>query len=462
MKGYSRMNTKMRRRNFIGKTFIGTTCIATGASGLFMASCKNANEKVVLAIIGPGQRGLVTAISTCKTVTDVRLKTVCDVNELRAAFAIKTIKKELGYKPLYSRNMKEVFDDKDIDAVWISTPDHWHALATIWACQAGKDVYVETNPTISILEGRKMIEAADKYKRIIQVGFQNRSALYGMSAREYIKSGRLGQVVHVKCYCMLGGGRWVPQSDSEIPQGLDWDAWLGPAPYRPYNPGIHHMKSRGGWKNYWSYGGGTYAEEASHVLDLVRMVLDDPGYPRSIYGLGGNLAWESGQETPEFLSVTYDFEKFTMTCESGNATSYLKDTPENIRFNPKQSPDWKTNATRIEIYGTKGLMYLGRHGGGWQVIGADAKVIAQDGGVFPDRDHQMNFIESVRSRKKPNGDVKQGHMSASLVHFGNIAYRVGNKQLDFDVEHERFIDNDEANKLLSTSYRKGYEMPGKV
>ncbi len=135
--------------------------------------------------------------------------------------------------------MKEVFDDRDVDAVWISTPDHWHALATIWACQAGKDVYVEKTPSHCIWEGRKMIEAAKKYKQIVQAGFQNRSGAYNASARDYIQSGKLGQVVHIRIYNLLGGGKWMPQPDAEIPQGLDWDAWLGPAPTVPYNPGRH-------------------------------------------------------------------------------------------------------------------------------------------------------------------------------------------------------------------------------
>ena len=173
----------------------------------------------------------------------------------RLEISVSTIEKELGYKPKSTKKMKEIFDDKDIDAVWISTPEHWHALATVWACQAGKDVYVEKNPTISIWEGRKMIEAAERYKRIVQIGFQNRSAPYGFSAREYIKSGKLGKIVHVKCYNMLGGRKWMPQPDQEVPKWIDWDAWLGPAPYRPYNPN-NNADGRGGWLDFWAFGGG--------------------------------------------------------------------------------------------------------------------------------------------------------------------------------------------------------------
>lgn len=452
----------MKRRDFIGKTLSGATALGIGATGILPASCKGSNKKVVLAIIGAGSRGTGTIINTCKVNENVEIKTVCDVNDLKAATAINEVEKELGYKPVHIKNMKEVLDDKDIDAVWISTPEHWHALATVWACQAGKDVYVEKNPTINIWEGRKMVEAAEKYDRIVQIGFQNRSAPYGFSARDYIKSGKLGKVVHVKSYNMLGGGKWMAQPDEEVPQGLDWDAWLGPAAYRPYNPNIHSMKDLGGWGSYWDFSGGTLADDASHVLDLARMVLGNPGHPQSVYGWGGNNAWGSERETPEFQSMTFDFGDYSWTCESGNSTNYMIKTPVSIRNSDTQFPDWAQNATRTEIYGTEGLMYLGRHGGGWQVFGNDSEVLAQEFGLVPDKPHQIDFIKSIREHKQPNGQVEQGHLSASLVHLGNIAYRVGNKQLLFDGNSERFIEDDEANQLIKNVYRESYSIPEKV
>jgi predicted dehydrogenase len=448
----------MKRRDFIGSAMIGAAGISLGASVLPKTSFqKGANDKIVLALIGAGGRGPATIISACKVNANVEIKTVCDVNDLKAANAISAIEKELGYKPQFKKYMKEVFDDKDIDAVWIATPEHWHALATVWACQAGKDVYVEKNISLTIQEGRKMIEAAKKYNRIVQCGTQNRSAPYAFSAREYIKSGKLGQIVHVKSYCMLGGGKRMPKPTIPvIPKELDWDAWLGPRPYRTYI-------GTSGWYDFWDFGGGiALAGDASHVMDLARMVLGDPGHPKSVYGWGGSYAWGSQIEIPEFQSITYDFEKFTLTCESGNATNYMKKAPQSIRMSLTEFPDWRTYACRTEIYGTEGLMYLGRHGGGWQVKGEDSKIIAQDKGIFPDIDHQKNFIESLRTRKKPNGNIEQGHLSACLVHFGNIAYRVGNKQLYIDAEHEQFIGNDDANKLLKTSYRDNYKMPVNV
>lgn len=453
----------MRRRDFINTAVNGVAGVSLGASVLSKTSFQNsANDKIVLALIGSGGRGVETIISTCKVNANIEIKTICDVKTTRLEIAVSQIEKALGYKPGTTKNMNEVFDDKDIDAVWISTPEHWHALATIRACQAGKDVYVEKNPTINIWEGRKIIEAAEKYKRIVQIGFQNRSAPYSLSAREYIKSGKLGKIVHVKCYNMLGGQKWVPQPDQETPDWIDWDAWLGPAQYRPYNPAITNANGRGGWLDFWSFGGGSLSDDASHVMDLARFVLGDPPHPKSVYAHGGNWPWGSQKETPEFISLLFNFGDFALSCDSGSATNYMKKTPNNIRMDPTLFPDWRTNATRTEIYGTEGLMYLGRHGGGWQVKGEDSKIIAQGGGIFPDVDHQKDFIESLRTRKKPNCDVVQGQLSACLVHLGNIAYRVGNKQLFFNAENEQFIGNDDANKLIKTSYRKNYEIPENV
>lgn len=449
----------MERRKFIYSAAIGATGLVVGGTGIASASVFGANDKIVLALIGAGNRGTGTIISTCKVNKNVVVKTVCEVKTTRREAAAAEIEKELGYRPATTGNMLEIFDDKDVDAVWIATPEHWHALATIWACQAGKDVYVEKNPTLNIWEGRKMIEATRKYNRIVQIGFQNRSAAYGFSARDYIKSGKLGKIVHVRCYNMLGGDKWMPMPDQETPPWIDWEKWLGPAPYRPYNPNITTPDGRGGWLDFWAYGGGALSDDASHVMDLARLVLGDPPHPKSVHATGGNRPWGSEKETPEFLSISFEYENYVLTCESGNATSYMKKTPSNIRQDPKLFPDWRTNATRTEIYGTEGLMYLGRHGGGWQVVGEDSAIIAQEGATVPDEAHQINFIESLRSRKKPNGDVEQGQLSACLVHLANISYRVGNRQLFFDTENERFIENEEANRFLKPEYRENYRIP---
>ena len=452
----------MIRREFLKKSVAGSIGLAVGANSLLYASFKGANDKITLAIIGVGPRGIGCIINCCKINENVVIKTVCDVNKTKLARAAASIEKDLGYRPKMTENMKEVFNDKDIDAVWISTPEHWHALATVWACQAGKDVYVEKNPTINIWEGRKMVEAANKYKRIVQVGFQNRSAAYAFSARKYIAEGKLGKIVTVKSYNMLGGGKWTERPEAPVPAWLDWDKWLGPAPRRAFTPSIVDENGRGDWGCYWAYSGGGLADDASHVMDLARFVIGDPQHPKSVYGWGGNHVFGGTRETPEYQSIVYDFGDFTLSCDSGYSTNYMIKTPNDIRMDKTRFPNWRNNSTRTEIYGSEGLMYLGRHGGGWQVMGPNNEIVAQDGGIFPDNEHQVDFIQALRTRKNPNGDVEECHRSATLVHLGNIAYRVGNKQLLFDDKTEKFLNDDKANIFARGTYREGYVIPEKV
>ena len=447
----------MIRREFLKKSITGSIGLTVGAHSLIHANeYAGANDKIVLALIGAGGRGMDCIVNCCKINENVTIKTVCDVNKTKLTKAVATVEKALGYRPAMTGDMKQIFDDKEVDAVWIATPEHWHALATVWACQAGKDVYVEKNPTINIWEGRKMVEAAKKYNRIVQVGFQNRSAPYGFSAREYIKSGKLGKIVTVKCYNMLGGGKWSEKPETPVPAWLDWDRWLGPAPQRAFSPSIVDENGRGDWGCYWAYSGGGLADDASHVMDLARLVIGDPPHPKSVYGWGGNHVFGGTRETPEYQSIVYDFGEFTLSCDNAYATNYMIKTPNNIRMDKTLFPNWRNNATRTEIYGEKGMMYLGRHGGGWQVLGPNNEFVAQDGGVFPDKEHQIDFIQALRTRKQPNGDVEECHRSATLVHLGNIAYRVGNKQLLFDRDSEQILNDNKANALARGSYREGY------
>ena len=191
------------------------------------------------------------------------------------------------------------------------------------------------------------------------------------------------------------------------------------------------------------------------------MVLGNPPAPASAVCVGGNYAYHSKREVPEMQTVTYDFGDYAMTCESGTCTNHMRKSNGEGRFG-KKWPHWPSNNERVEIYGTKQLMYLGRHGVGWQVFEVDGKLIAEDKGVHPDKWHQPNFVECIRARKTPNADVEQAHQSACLVHLANVSYRVGNKQLYFDAKAERFTNCDEANRLLKPEYRKRYRVPEEV
>ena len=413
------------------------------------------NDKVVLALIGAGGRGTQVILGMQKCAPGIEVKYVCEVDSERGGRVIDELEKRQQVKPLRIEDMRRAFDDKDVDAVVICTPEHWHSLAAIRACQAGKDVYVEKNISLNIAEGRKMIEAASRYNRIVQCGFQNRSAPYNLSARDYIRSGKLGKIALVKTYCMLPGSKpWILKEDSPVPEGLNWDMWLGPAPMVPYNISRHKA-----WYEWWAYSGGIHlASDAAHVMDLARMVLGDPDNPKSVYCAGGRVLYDDNRDIPDNQTITYDFGDFPMTCESSNYGDYLSKTAPEIRYSDL-FPNWPFNSTRIEIYGTEGFMYLGRHGGGWQVIGNDSKVVAQGYGYFPDEVHQQDFIQSVRTRKVPNSNIEQGHKSATLVHLANLSYRAGKKQLYFDSETELITNSDEANSISKGSYRKGYEIP---
>jgi predicted dehydrogenase len=414
----------------------------------------SASDKVVLALIGAGGRGTQVILSMQQCTPGVEVKYVCEVDQQRGGRAIDELSKQQGYKPERIEDMRYAFEDKEVDAAVICTPEHWHSLAAIRAMQAGKDVYVEKNISLNLSEGRKMVLAAKKYNRIVQCGTQNRSAEYAASARQYLQSGKLGNIVHVKCFCMLPGGNpMFLKPDSPVPEGLNWDFWLGPAPKRPYNISRHK-----GWHVWWEYSGGrSFAGDASHILDLARLVLGDPDHPESVYATG-RVLFDDNQETPDIQTITYDYTDYTLSVVSSEFGNYLTKSSPEVRYG-NEFPDWKLNSTRIEIYGTEGKMYLGRHGGGWQVFGANKEIIAQEYGMFPDTVHQVDFIEAIRSRNLTNGNIEQGHRSAALIHMGNAAYRVGEKQLYFDAEKEMFTNSEEANIIAQGKYRAGFEIP---
>ena len=412
------------------------------------------NDKVVLALMGAGGRGTQVVLGMQKCTPGVEVKYLCDVDTSRGGRAMEELEKQQNFKPQRITDIRNAFDDKDVDAVLICTPEQWHARAAIMACQAGKDVYVEKNISMTIGEGRKMIEASKKYNRIIECGFQNRSAPYSMSAREYIKSGKLGNIVSVKVYCMLPGDKqWFLKPDSEVPEGLDWDQWLGPAPKVPYNVSRHK-----GWNDWWAYSCGLPLADCSHQLDLARMVLGDPDNPKSVFCAGDRVLFGDKREIPDNQTITHDYGTFAMTTEVSMYGNYLAKASPEIRYGDL-FPDWQMLCDRIEIYGTEGLMYLGRHGAGWQVIGNDNQIVAQEFGYFPDDAHQQDFINSIRTRKVPNASIDEGHKSAILVHLANLSYRTGKKQLFFDSATESILNSEEAKLIDKGSYRSGFELP---
>lgn len=414
---------------------------------------KSANDRLMVALIGAGHHGTKVILDAAGLGENIYVKYICDVDDTRGGYGIKELEKIQGSKPLRVRDMRKVFDDPEVDAVFIATPEHWHGLATMWACQAGKDVYVEKCISHTINEGQQMIEEAWKYNRIVQCGTQNRSSDYAYQARDYIKNGGLGDIVSVHIKELLGGPvPFVEKEETRAPGTIDWNMWLGPAPEAPYS--ISRNKS---WGYYWDYAGGNaMGGGIIHQLDMARLVLDDPGFPKSVYCAGGRYLFDDDRDVPDYQMVSFDYDNFVITLESGEFTPYMKKTGPETRFSDN-FPDWMQNATRIEILGTERMMYVGRMGGGWQVFEKDGQIVAQEPGYYPLNAHIKNFIDCVRSRKQPNGNIVEGHNSSVLIHLANLSYRAGNKQLLFSQEYEAVTNDSEALVRSKQNYRKGFE-----
>ena len=418
---------------------------------------KSANDTVVLALIGAGGQGNTLALQTAELGENVRFKYICDVDDTRGGHAIKELKNKQGVEPVRVRDMRRIFDDREVDGVFIATPEQWHALATIWACQAGKDVYVEKCISRSIYEGQQMIKAAMQYDRIVQCGTQNRSAGYALTARDYIKSGELGDIIAVHVKGLINGP--IPfneKEDSPAPDTIDWDLWLGPAKNVPYN--VSRNKS---WLYYWDYTVGMQMDDIVHQLDLTRLVLGDPDFPVSACCVGGRYSFNDNREIPDYQMTTFDYGNYVITLQAGQFTPYMVKSSPEIRYG-ESFPEWGQNATRIEILGTKRMMYIGRMGGGWQVLDKDGQVVAQQHGMFPLKPHIKNFIDCIRTRNQPNGNIIEGHKSAVLIHLANLSYRSGNQQLLFSPEYEAVLHNSKAQELSRLKYRKGFEIPGQA
>jgi len=352
-----------------------------------------------------------------------------------------------------TQDFREMLDDQTLDGIVNATPDHWHALGSIMACQAGKDVYVEKPLSLTFWEGEQMVKAARKYKRIVQVGIQNRSAPYFMDAVDYLQSGTLGDIHLARVFNMMKHSPIPKGNEEPVPNGFDWDMWCGPSKKMPYSPGRW-------WFNRWEYSTGGVLGDQVHQLDVVRALINRT-WAESIQHMGGIHVIDDGREIPDTQMVSYAFEnKLTLLAESTLWTPYIKKTPMTIR-DTDTFPDWPFNSTRIEICGSEGFMYFGRHGGGWQVYNNDGELIKSVHGRQSTDEHLENWLQCIRTREKPTGDVEQAHISTGLGHLANISYRAGNRKLDFNPATQK-TDDPEANKYFTKTYREPWVVPKNV
>jgi predicted dehydrogenase len=390
---------------------------------------------------------------------DCEIAYLCDVDESLFETHAKEIEQIQDRRPQVTGDFRRALDDRAVDAIIVATPDHWHALATIWGCQAEKDVYVEKPLSHSPWEGRKMVEAARRYRRIVQVGTQNRSAAYNQAAKKYIDSGKLGTIHMVR---VINQKSWpnvpaVPHRDP--PAGLNWDMWTGPAPASKYSENYHH-----GWNHFWRFSGGDIINDGVHQMDLARWLVGKT-YPQSVYSTGGRYAEEGVFESPDTQVAVYQFDDLVMIFELTLYTPYMLKSDAALR-DSDMYPYWPQNAERIEIFGSQGLMIVGRHGCGWQVYDRPKDrqpvLVAQQNGPFPDDEHFTNFVESIRGRKLPSADIEEGHRSTLLCQLANISYRLGGRKLVVDASTETLVDDRDANKLLKREYRAPWVVPDKV
>ena len=444
------------RRSFLK----GSVSAATVFTVLPAVRGASAANKVVLGIMGVGGRGRALLTSLVKR-PDVKIKYICDADTRCYGPAAEIVIEGHGYKPEFVQDFRKMLDDPEVDAIIVATSDRWHALATIMACQAGKDVYVEKPLSLSIWDGRKMVEAARKYRRIVQVGAQSRSAPYTEKAAEYIRSGKLGDVHLARVFLMQESGPIQVADVQSVPEGLDYDLWCGPSPMLPYRPG------RWFWR-LWDFYTGYIMADMIHQVDLARYLIGRD-YPKTVCSAGGVYHFDDGREQPDTHFATFEFDKLTLLFEASLWSPYM----HRIVLLKDQSkfPDWPFCATKVEICGTKGIMCFGRHGGGWQVFEGDARVRQSKAVVSEPAKlkfgsiidvHFEDFLSCIRTRNKPKADVEEVHRSMALCHLANISYRVGNRSLKYDGAAEKFIDDAEADKYLKANYRKPWIVPDKV
>ncbi|MHB1034507.1 MAG: Gfo/Idh/MocA family protein [Pirellulales bacterium] len=453
--------TTLNRREFLAQSqqaglgLAGAAVLASARPARAVA----ANDKLTVAIIGLRGRGS-QHVAGFAARPDCEVAYLADVDTSYFAASAASIKNVQKRVPKTVQDFRRALDDKSLDAIVVATPDHWHALATVWGCQAGKDVYVEKPASHSAWEGRKMVEAARKYRRIVELGTQNRSAPYNMSAKKYIADGKLGRI-HM---CRVYNQKYMPNAkalpDRDPPATLDWNMWTGPAPEARYNVNLHN-----GWNHFWRFSGGDIINDGVHQIDLARWLLGK-GMPKTVYSVGGRFDEPGVFDSPDTQIAVWEFDDMVMTFEQTLYTPYMIKSDTEVRNRPDLYPYWPQNAERIEIYGSEGLMYAGRHGCGWQVYDRQRQrkpvLVAQEHGTFPDPEHKEDFCRSIRSRQLPSADIEEGHRSTMLCQMANISYRLGGEKLSFDAKTETFAGNEKANALLKREYRAPWVIPNEV
>jgi len=430
-----------KRREFLQKSG------ALAASAMFSPMIMNAGvspaDKVTIALIGCNGMGWYNLTDHLKF-PEVECAALCDVDENVLNRRAAELEKLTGKKPKLYKDYRQVLDDKSINAVIIGTPDHWHCLMAVNACEAGKDVYVEKPLANSIAECEAILKAARKYKRVVQVGQQQRSGQHWQDIAGIVRSGKLGTIRKIKTWAYFTYGAGAPRvPDSPAPVGVDYDMWLGPAPSHPFNKNRFH----GSWRHYWEQGGGLLTDWGVHLLDIPLLTMGVSA-PKSVSAAGGIFAYpDNAIETSDTLAVTYDFGNFLLEWDHAGGVN-------NGQYGRNYG---------VAFIGNNGTLVVNREG--WEIIPEkdEDKPRMETTSLQPaDRQdhekHVKNFLDCLKSRQQPICDVEFGRNSAVLAHMGNIAYRTGNK-LWWDNATRKFTGDDKANALITPPYRAPWKFP---
>ena len=437
------MTAHPNRREFLGLT--SASLLAASAIGSAQAAPKSANDKLVVGLIGCGGRGNHDAGLFRKT-ANVEVAYVSDVDDNRRAAAAKSF--DIPSNRAVA-DLRRMLDDKSVDAVCIATPDHWHSIAAILACEAGKHVYVEKPISHNIREGRLLVEASARNKTLVQHGTQSRSTSMMIEAVKLLRDGIIGNVMVAKCWNIQRRGSIGRGQDTAPPAGFDYDNWVGPATMIPYRTNRVHSR----WTWWYHFGTGDMGNDGVHDIDYTRWGLGVDTHPTKVAALGGKFMYDDDQEFPDTQQVTFEYPG---DGQPGNRKLFIY-----------EQRLWSSNYPHntdsgAEFYGTKGQMYLSRRGklevlsDRNQPVPVSVKPEAQN-----DAAHVQNFCDAIRTGAKLNADALTGHLSTSLCHLGNIATRLG-RSLTFDPQKEQFVGDDEANTLVSRKYRDHWAKPKDV
>jgi predicted dehydrogenase len=443
------------RRSFIknaAASAAGGVLLGTGMPAPLEAASQNrvagANRRVRVALIGCGGMGTTDLRAALRL--GAQCVALCDVDDDQVRKAAERVKTDFDQTPaLTTRDFRRVLERQDVDAVIIATPDHWHALPAIMACQAGKDVYVEKPLSLTIGEGRVMVNAARRHNRVVQMGTQQRSSNHFRSAVDYVKSGALGKIRLVKTWAYqdwMGNIPVVP--DSEAPASVDYDMWLGPAPKRPFNKNRFHFNFR--W--YYDYSGGLMTDWGAHMIDVANWGMG-VSVPKSATSVGGKFGFpDDAEETPDTQQALWEFDGFSMIWEHATAIG--------------QGPYGKDHGAAF--HGNSGILVVDRSG--WEVFpetetknGKRSFRMAGEprrgsGGQDMHQAHVKDFLDAIDSRKRTASDVEIGHNSMIACHLANIAFRTG-RRVQWDAAREQIVGDAEAQKLIHKAYRAPWTLP---